>query len=152
MGDFLKITPSDHFFSYRVKFKSIPEIWVSANVGVASACACVCACSCACACAPACACACACAPTFADTQISGIDLNLTPYEKKRSEGVIFKKTTRSAVLLEFTMVSFLHLVLLVFVTWIQHYVKYLLLDKYTYVWQCWFTGLGIFSIDRLSFW
>ena len=31
---FLKITPSDHFFSYRVKFKSIPEIWVSANVGV----------------------------------------------------------------------------------------------------------------------
>ena len=25
---FFKITPSDHFLSYRVKFKSIPEIWV----------------------------------------------------------------------------------------------------------------------------
>ena len=31
------------------------------------------------------------APTFADTQISGIDLNLTRYEKKWSEGVIFLK-------------------------------------------------------------
>ena len=27
-------------------------------------------------------------PTFADTQISGIDLNLTRYEQKWSEGVI----------------------------------------------------------------
>jgi hypothetical protein len=54
-------------------------------------------------------------PTFADTQISGIDLNLTRYDKKWSEGVILKKITRSAMLLEFTMVSFLHLFLLVFV-------------------------------------
>ena len=52
-------------------------------------------------------------PTFADTQIYGIDLNLTRYDKKWSEGVIFKKITRSAMLLEFTMVSFLHLFLLV---------------------------------------
>jgi len=54
-------------------------------------------------------------PTTAYTQISGIDLNLTRYDKKWSEGVILKKITRSAMLLEFTMVSFLHLFLLVFV-------------------------------------
>ena len=52
-------------------------------------------------------------PTTAYTQISGIDLNLTRYDKKWSEGVIFLKITRSAMLLEFTMVSFLHLFLLV---------------------------------------
>ena len=55
------------------------------------------------------------------------------------------------MLLEFTMVSFLHLFLLVFVIRIRHSVSYLWFDKYTYIWQCLFNGFDIFSIDRLSF-
>ena len=56
------------------------------------------------------------------------------------------------MLLEFTMVWFLLLVFQVFVIYNSAVCKTILLEKYTYVWQCWFNGFGIFSINRLSLW